>query len=360
MLALYLRFCYNASINMQGWCEVNKSKSIGGIARSEKLTPEERALIAKKAAMARWSEDVLNAICGTPDQPLRLGDIELQCYVLEDERRVLVQGTMLTALEISHGGSGGRGGDRLAKFTHGARLRDYVSSQLLEGTARPIKFLTPSGTIAYGYEATILADICEAVLAARKDHKLQKQQEHIAEKCELLMRGFARVGIIALVDEATGYQELRARNALSRILEAFIAKELQPWVKTFPDDFYRHMFRLRGLQYPADIVKRPQYFGVLTNDIIYKRLAPGVLDELKRITPVDESGHHKHKYFQRLTSNIGYPKLREHLGSVVTMMKLSSEWQEFMGKLDSIHPRYNSQLPLLLQYDAANDDGKGL
>lgn len=180
-----------------------------------------------------WSNDLLVAICGTPDQPLKIGETELQCYVLEDERRVLVQNTVLDALEISHGGSGGTGGDRLAKFTHGARLSDYVTTQLLDGTAKPIKFKTPKGSMAYGYEATILADICEAVLAARKDNKLQKQQMHIAEQCEILMRGFARVGIIALVDEVTGYQEIRAANSLTKILEAFVAKELQPYVQTF-------------------------------------------------------------------------------------------------------------------------------
>ena len=176
----------------------------------------------------------------------------------------------------------------------------------------------------------------------------------------VLIRAFATVGIIALVDEATGYQAIRAKDSLSRILEAFIAKELQPWVKTFPDDFYKQLFRLRGLQYPNDFVRRPQYFGILTNDVIYKRLAPGVLEELKRVTPQDDNGRNKYKYFQRLTSNVGYPKLREHLGSVVTLMKLSDGWKEFMGKIDTIHPRFNTQLPLMLQYDARLDDGQGL
>jgi hypothetical protein len=84
------------------------------------------------------------------------------------------------------------------------------------------------------------------------------------------------------------------------------------------------------------------------------------LDELKRVTPQDDNGRPKHRYFRRLTSNIGYPKLREHLGSVVTIMKLSDEWHNFMDKLEMIHPKFDSQLPLLLQYDATKDDGKGL
>jgi hypothetical protein len=168
------------------------------------------------------------------------------------------------------------------------------------------------------------------VLAARKQEAFHPQQKHIAERCEILVRGFARVGIIALVDEATGYQADRARDALATILEGFIAKELQPWVRTFPVDYYRELFRLRGLPFPSDTVRRPQYFGVLTNDIVYKRIAPGVLDELKRVTPRDEeTGRYKHRFFQRLTANTGYPKLREHLGAVVAVMKLSRDYDDF-------------------------------
>ena len=174
------------------------------------------------------------------------------------------------------------------------------------------------------------------------------------------MRGFARVGIIALVDEATGYQEIRAKNNLARILEAFVAKELQPYVKTFPDEYYRELFRLRGLEYPKDSVKRPQYFGILTNEIIYKRLAPGVLEKLKEVTPRNENGRPSYKYFQSLTSNKGYPELRALLGSVVTMMTLTDVWPNFMDRLNRIHPKFNTQLPLLGQYDAKQDDGKGI
>jgi hypothetical protein len=168
-----------------------------------------------------------------------------------------------------------------------------------------------------------LADICDVVLAARKAGDLHHQQHHIADRCEILMRGFARVGIIALVDEATGYERDKKTRSLARILEAFIAKELQPWVKTFPDEYYAQLFRLRGLDYGGDSVKRPQYFGTLTNDIIYKRLAPGVLDELKKVIPKSESGRRKGALSQGLTRNVGYPKLREHLGATVAFMKLS-------------------------------------
>jgi hypothetical protein len=222
----------------------------------------------------------------------------------------------------------------------------------------PIRFKAPTGgTPATGYEATILPDVCEAVLAAREAGELRADQLHIAKQCEILVRGLARVGIIALVDEATGYQRDRAKDALAKILESFIAKELQPYITTFPADFYQEMFRLRGIEFPGS-VKRPQYFGMLTNDIVYKRLAPGVLDELKRVKL--EIGRSRDKLFQRLTSNVGYPKLREHLGSIVTIMKLSDGWHDFMGKRDRLHPRYGDTMQLPLTYKKEEDDGKGL
>jgi len=206
----------------------------------------------------------------------------------------------------------------------------------------------------------ILADICDAVLSARKAGALQKQQEHIAEQCEILLRGFARVGIIALVDEATGYQYERTRNSLARILEAFVSKELQPWVKTFPDEFYAQLFRLRGLKYDSDSVKRPQYFGTLTNDIVWKRIAPGVLAELKRVIPKTASGRRKATLSQALTRNIGYPKLREHLGAAVAYMSVSPDYPTFIKTLDAHRPRFHDQLELPFEYRPEEDDGKGL
>jgi hypothetical protein len=333
----------------------------GGVAAAESMTPEERKERARKGAAARWSGEIKRATHGSSNHPLKIGQIEIPCYVLEDETRVLSQRGVIGSLGMKQGSRGGA--DRLSGFLAGKTLSPFVSKDLLLLIERPIKFRHPGGGgFAFGYPATILADICDAVLTARKAGALQKQQEHIAEQCEILVRGFARVGIIALVDEATGYQTDRAKDALARILEAFIAKELQPWVQTFPSDFYQEMFRLRGLDYPTDTVKRPQYFGCLTNNIVYKRLAPGVLAELKQVTPRStETGRHKHRFFQMLTHNIGYPKLREHLGSVVTMMKLSDDWHDFMRKLNRLHPQYGETFPLALDYDETrDDDGKGL
>ena len=127
-----------------------------------------------------------------------------------------------------------------------------------------------------------------------------------------------------------------------------------------PSEYFQEIFRLRGMEYPTDSVQRPRYFGVLTNDVVYKRLAPGVLEQLRRVTPKDEAGRLKHKYFQRLTTNVGYPKLREHLGAVVAVMRLSADWHDFRAKLDKLYPRHDGPTQLAFEYAGEEDDGKGL
>ncbi|NGY06152.1 hypothetical protein G7Y85_15370 [Solimonas terrae] len=333
-------------------------KAKGGVIRAKTLSAKRRREIGEKAAAARWSEDVKQVTHGSSDHPLKIGDVEIPCYVLEDETRVLSQRGVVAALGMKYGSRAG-GADRLTGFMSGKGLSPFASNDLLALIQAPIKFRHQGGGgIAFGYPATILADICDAVLAARKAGALQKQQEHIAEQCEILVRGFARVGIIALVDEATGYQKDRAKDALAKILEAFIDKELQPWVQTFPNEFYQEMFRLRGLDYPTATVKRPQYFGVLTNNVVYDRIAPGVLAELRRVVPKLESGRRKHHYFRKLTTNVGYPKLKEHLGSVIAFMQMSKDWADFMEKMDRFKPKYGHTMALPL--DLPEDDGKGL
>lgn len=332
------------------------AKRRGAEARAKSLTPAERKKIAAKAAKARWDKSIGEAICGAPDKPLRIGDVEIECYVLADGTRVLTQASFLMSLGRHRRAAGSN--SALPPILQGNSIKPFIPDDVIED-AQPITFRLPSGGRASGYRAELLPKVCEIYLMAEEAGALPYNQRQVARQAAILVRGLAHTGIIALVDEATGYQEVRARDALSKILEAFIDAELQPYVKTFPADYYREMFRLRGLDFPTATVQRPKYFGHLTNDIVYKRLAPGVLDELKSVQRRDDQGRPKDKLFQRLTTNVGYPKLREHLGSVVTLMKLSKDWTDFKVKLDQIHPRVGETYGLPLSIEA-DDNGVGL
>jgi hypothetical protein len=330
--------------------------SKGGKARARALTPDQRREIARKAAAGRWAkgvdgDEIPRATHASTDRPL-IGDIAIACYVLADGRRVISLSGMLKALDMSLGSASGSGQDRLASFVGGKSLNPFIGSELSTRITNPIRFYTPSKLIGYGYEATVLADLCDAVLIARAQGELHRTQEHIAKRCEILVRGFARVGIIALVDEATGYQDDRAKDALAKILEAFIAKELRKWVKTFPAEFYKEMFRLKGWKFTGK-TQRPRLLGHLTNDLVYARLAPGVLEELRAKNPVvGESGHRKHKHFQWLTSDLGHPKLLQHISALIALMRIAENWDDFVPLVDKALPKYKS-MPL---FDGLGED----
>jgi hypothetical protein len=331
------------------------SKVPGGEARAKSLTSEERSAIASKAAKQRWSAPLAEY-----NGSLKLGDLEIPCAVLSDGSRVLTETDFMNGMGMYRSGALSvrreRGTDsaQIPLYLAFKNLKPFINKNLGDVHDLVLKYKTESGGIAHGIRADLIPKICDVWIDAQEAGVLGVRQEQIAAKAKLIMRALAHVGIIALVDEATGFQRDRAANALAEILERYIAKELQPWIKTFPDEFYEHLFRLRGLAFPEDSVKRPQYFGHLTNDIIYRRLAPNVLQELKAGAPKADSGLRKHKLFQKLTSDLGHPKLREHMSSVLTMMKLSDNYTDFMSKLDRIHPAYNQTLELAL------DNGQGL
>jgi len=165
--------------------------------------------------------------------------------------------------------------------------------------------------------------------------------EKMANQCEILVRGFARVGIIALVDEATGYQDVRSRDELRLILERYIAKELARWVKTFPNEFYECMYRLRGWSYDPASVKRPGCVAYYTVDLTYDRLAPDLFRELKQRTDRDAKGRLKHRLHRWLTTDYGHPRLRQHLEGVIVLMKISRSWEEFYYRLNQVYPKLN-------------------
>jgi hypothetical protein len=301
-------------------------------------------------------QEVLTAVYGAPDRPLKIGEIEIPCYVLEGDIRVLSQRGLQSGIGMSIGG-GSAGEQRMPRFIESIAAKGIDVKDLTARSRAPIKFIPPGGgPPVYGYEATILADICDAVLAARKMGVLQAQQGHIADQCEILLSGFARLGIIALVDEATGFQHARNRQALEQILDRFLRKELGRWAKRFPDEFYESMFRLRGWDYRQFSTARPPVVGKYTIDLVYARLAPGVLKELLEREPKNDRGRRKHHLHRWLTEDIGHPALEKHIFAVEILMKANTTWDRFYRSMQRALPKQNANLELSL----TDQDGEPL
>lgn len=163
-----------------------------------------------------------------------------------------------------------------------------------------------------------------------------------------LRKGLGLIGIITLVDEATGYQEIRDKKALQEILDKYLRKEFAAWAKTFPNEFYVQIFRLRNWEWKGMKVNRPQCVANYTKDLVYKRLAPGILLELEKKNPVDESGRRKQRHFQWLTDEVGHPALAQHLHAIIGLMKASDSWDQMMGMANRAFPRQGNLIQLSL------------
>jgi P63C domain len=328
-------------------------KAKGGFARAEVLAPKTRSDIARRAAEARWkpvSIETGAVPVVTHRGMINIADMQLPCFVLGDGRRVISGRGMTAAIGMK---GRGQGAQRIGE--HRA-IKPFMSNELAVAIENPIMFLggSPRGNApSSGFEAIVLQELCEALLKARDAGALQTEQERrYAQFADMLIRAFARIGIVALVDEATGYQEVRDRHALQAILDAFLRHELAAWAKRFPDEFYEQIFRLRKWTWRGRGTNPPQVVAAYTKDIVYARLAPGIIEELEKRNP-SESGRRKGKHHQLLTTDVGHPALAQHLHAVVTLMRVSTSWDQFKMFLDQAHPRRGDTLQLPLMIDVS-------
>ena len=329
--------------------EKDITKVIGGKARARALSREQRQGIARKAAEARWGTTLPKAIA---EGTLVVGELQIPCAVLDDSAntRVLTQEGFLTAIGRAGKAKGGEGAtvDGLPAFLRANNLRPFISDDLIESTT-PIEFVPLRGPgyqgRAFGYRASLLPNVCWVYQDALVAQKLLPSQVHIGEACRFFLKALTNHAIDDLVDLATGFEDMRKRRAIDKIIEKYVEKEAQAWVKMFSLDFYRHIFRLNGWDFDPENTARPGVVGKWTNDI-YDRLAPGVRPALHQRVRRNDRGRPTQKLTQYLTPENGKPHLERLLEGVILLMRMSQTWLDFKTKLDEYYPRFNDTLQL--------------
>lgn len=265
---------------------------------------------------------------------LDLNGLIIPCYVLEDGTRVISARAMQNALKMNYGSekSEEKSGVELSRFISSKWFNSLISNKQELEHFKPL-ICYKGGQKINGYEGTTLVDFCNVMLEARKNGNLNtERQEVIARECEILIRAFAKVGIIALIDEATGYQYDREKDELQKILKAYISEELLAWEKRFPDEFYREIFRLNDWGFTVSQIKkgeRPGIIGTWTKKYIYSALPKGVLGALLDKTPRNDRGKLKTHLHRSLTREQGIEHLNKQIISVVTLMNIADNWKQF-------------------------------
>jgi hypothetical protein len=299
----------------------------------------------------------------------KFGDMEFRCAVLDDEARVISGSEFMRVMGIYRsGGLSTRRHDddeiRLPLHLAFKNLRPYIVQdvELIVSLQSPIRYRDQGGSIGEGIPAQVLRRICNVWVRAQGDGVLGPSQEKIADKARLLLDALADVAIIAIIDEATGYQRRRAQNALQTILAAYIAPELMPWQKRFPNSYYEQIFKVMGWRYDASSTARTAYVGKLTNKLIWEKLPPGIADELRRLNPVDPTtGRRKRKHHQLLTDDIGHPHLHNQIMAVTTLMRATppGNYRFFETLFNSAFPPAQGNLFAVLELEKLGNPDAG-
>jgi P63C domain len=336
--------------------------SKGGEARAMSLSTDRRKAIAKLAAESRWGSDLPQA---THDGPLQIGDTVLAAAVLPNGKRLLSQGTFLQALGRSRTPKAGTGGlttvDGLPFFLSAEVLKPFITDELRLSTT-PIFFRFKSGRRAVGYDALLLPMVChvyqrlhasiterlaggdEADVAQAK--RVYAQYRHIIDACNRLDSGFAKRGILALVDDATGYRGDQLKEDVLRVISAYMSPTLVKWAPKFPPQFFEEIYRLHGWEYKPGSTRNPQYTGTFITRYVYEPLPPGVLEEMKIRLPKNESGNRRAKLWQTLSADTGIPHLDRQINDIITIMRLSEGKDEFIYNFERL---FGKQLQLRLK-----------
>lgn len=295
------------------------------------------------------------AVYGSDKTPLKLGNIEIPCYVLNDGTRVFSGRGIQKAIGANTNASG----TWLSKFVNSSTITDYIDPGVLDKFNNPLKFKRPNASGSQsetnGYEATLLIDLCDSVIEASKSRDVDPK---LLMSAEVIIRSVAKVGIIALVDEVTGYNKdkNRAKDELQKFLAQVIRIEAAKWVRRFDDSFFEMIYKMKGWTWNYT-KKHPGVVGTWINDIVYQRLGPMVLAELREKNPKTEKGGRKSKHHQYLSDDYGVPMLKNHLVGLEALAKASNyNWSAFMGMVDRVYPKQYQQLSLMFDESGIDDE----
>lgn len=304
----------------------NKVKA--ALARADSLTPEQKRAIAVKGAIARWGQKPVWA-SHKGNFKNEFG-FDVDCFVLDDEQKtaVISQRGMGAAL-----GLGDKGKD-LPRFLKGQKVSPYVGGEVAQKLANPLIFqwappgvkgLTPK---VYGYDVTIMIDLCKAIIAADDAGKLLPRQKNIAKQAHVIMSASAKAGITGLVYALAGYDQ--TKQEIIAAFKRFVRQEARDYEKEFPSQLYEEWHRLYQLPKPQR--GRPWKLKDLTLQHVYIPLAKSdgkILALLRKAQRASESD--RATMLHQFLSEVGVKALRTHLGRLLGMAETSSDLATYEG-----------------------------
>ncbi|MBD5214740.1 MAG: hypothetical protein HDS75_07985 [Bacteroidales bacterium] len=281
-----------------------------------------------------------NNLYATHKGIVKIGEYSVPCAVLNNGKRVFIQREIVGLLTGNKKGG-------LDRYLQAKTLQEYVPDKFKgDGLVQNVYKFRLDNKDAHGFEATDVIDISMMYINANNDGKLLASQKHLAAQSLVIVSAFAKTGVIAVIDEATGYlkEKNRAKDELQKFLQSFMREEAAKLVKRFEDSFFEMIYKMRGWTWNYTH-KHPGVVGQWINDLVYERIAPMVLSELRKKNPTLANGQRKYKHHQFLTDEIGIPKLLAHISTLEAFGRASNyDWNMFLDMVDRAFPKQNQQL----------------
>lgn len=203
-----------------------------------------------------------------------------------------------------------------------------------------------NGTETLFVDCRVITEFCRLMLQLRAINKLSGSYLTYAQNCERFMLGLADTGLVALIDEATGYRK-RQKDEYRRLFRAYISEYHREWEKEFQDSFFDGIYKIYHLAKNGK--NHPSFFGAFINKYVYFPLANShgaILEKLKEKNPVVNFRGRRYKLHQFLTKEIGKPALQKHLNQIETLLVISADKGAFRRYFKKAFPQPFDQLEL--------------
>ncbi len=266
---------------------------------------------------------------------LTIGEAVIPCYVLDNGVRVISRSG------VTHFLTDRKGGGNLDNYLSVSALAEYLPTDLSRHFVE-FEIEEVTNRQVAGVSAETFIEICRAYTRALGEGKLNTdRQREIATKAAMFLASCAKVGLIALIDEATGYQYERASDALQVKLKAFLSEEMRDWEKTFPDDLWIEFGRLTN--WKGTVTHRPKYWGHLVTELVYSYLDQDVCKWLKENKPKPRHGENWHQW---LSDQYGLRRLVQHIYTLIGVAKTCHDMRELREKMAQMYGKTPVQLTL--------------
>lgn len=267
------------------------------------------------------------------DGTIKFGpDNEIPCAVIKSNEQIIRvitgKGMFKSFKRTQHGRVSV---DGLPAVIGGHNIANFISKQDMHKLE--LIYYKDGNRIKSGYNAEAITIICAAYLMAEKEGVLRPQQFTALSQVKIILLTLSRIGITALIDEATGYQYSREFDALQKLLKLYtVETPLLTLQKKFPRVYYKELYRLYRWEFNPEKTKHPQYVAKFTWDYVYKLLPEPVMQKIREYNPIVEKEnkkYRKNKYYQYLTLDTGIPELDKIIAKLVGIMSISDTIEQF-------------------------------